>query len=1566
MVEMAEPSKRPDAKTALKDALLEIRRLRSELDKERMSSPEPVAVVGMACRFPGGITDPESYWRLLRGGQCAIKAAPENRWDGEAWFDLDPDATGRLYTQHGGYLSDVDAFDPDVFGISPREAKGLDPQQRMLLEVSWEALERAALPAAKLRGSDTGVYIGISTDDYAHLSLGVYESIDAWSGLGTMRSVAAGRIAYTFGLEGPALSFDTSCSSSLTAIHQACRDLQSGAVSTAVAGGVNLILTPRMTIALCRLRALSPDGLCRTFDASANGYVRGEGCGVVILKRLEQAKKDGDTILAVIRGSAINHDGRSNGLTAPNGQAQERLLRKALKEAGVKPGQVQYIEAHGTATSLGDPIEVHALGEVYGPGHSRQRPLRIGSVKTNIGHLEAAAGVAGFIKTVLSLQHREIVPHLHFENPNPYIAWERFPLAVPVELEAWESPADGEERRAAVSAFGMSGTNVHVVLEEFCAGATATPTRQRPWNLLALTAPSDGGLDAVVDTYWQFLGSRAKPGLENLCYSANTGRTPLNKRAAFAASSHDGLLAALEAHLKRRDSGVTGTDEGHCIGAPSQVPAAPRIAFLFTGQGAQYQRMGRELYDTQPVFSETLDYCNEVLQPILGLSLRSLIDAEPDLLNQTRYTQPVLFSLGCSLYRLWESWGVCPHAVMGHSVGEYVAAWAAGVFDLEQGLILIAERARLMQSMPGSGAMVAVLGPEEKVRDILPQFEGQIEVAALNGPGHVVLSGNDASIGQAVEILEGEGFTCRLLDVSHAFHSSQMDGMLADLEAFAAGIDFRDPTVPLISNLTGRSVGPGEIGPGYWSAHTRQAVRFREGVQALAEAGCRIFVEIGPSPVLAGMARSILADSGIAWLPSLRPRVSDWEQLLLSAGELFVRGVSIDFEGVDGAFAAGRCPLPTYPFQRRRFWLETEQTMAAPATAERLKEEVYYGLQWEPVDLTSLPQRQEHHTTWIIFADRGGVGDQLVQLINQAGLKAFCFHAASTSAANHAGQVQDILSRLLPQAQGEVGLVYLWPLESPAPSDGLAEDALRQCESVLGIARRLLTERQAEVRLWLGTKAALAIHGQEPIVGLSSAALWGLGRSLALEFPDRWGGLVDLDHQDAPADGANRFWEILSRQCVENQIAFRGGIAYVPRIVPTPPPLASPIDIRADATYLVSGGLGALGLRTAGWLVEKGARNLVLFGRSGLTANSEKTVADLAARGVQVLALSADVAKRDAMQALFQRIAAELPPLRGIVHAAGLPGFSPLAELSADTLRSVMTPKVAGALNLDEFARGLDLDFFVLYSSIASFWGSKGQVHYAAANSFLDGLAAQRRAQHLPATCVSWGPWQGAGMVTDDDRKTLDRMGINSLSEEQIAAALDRVVGSGRQLAVADVDWSRLHSLFESVGGAALVSRMAKQAERMPADRATGSDRFLRQWNSTEESQRPTLLRSVVGVEVARTLGIPGNNAPDPDQGFFELGMDSIMAVGLRKCLEEMLQIELSATLAFDYPSTNRLAERLNLLLAGTAASRRSDTAAAAEQVDSGGNPDLVDDPEFADNAIRESLERLEALVMRS
>ena len=612
----------------LREATLQIRSLRSELETTRQQQSEPIAIIGMACRFPGGADSPEAYWELLRNGVDAITDIPSQRWNVAAHYAPDADAPGKMYTRSGGFINDIDQFDPQFFGISPREAHSLDPQQRLLLEVSYTALENAGQPPFDLRGSRTGVFIGVSFDDYAQLSVrsGDLTRIDAHSSLGNTRSIAAGRLAYTFGFQGPTMQLDTTCSSSLLAVHLACQSLRSGESNLALAGGVNLMLSPEPTIGFCKLKALAPDGRCKTFDAAADGYGRGEGCGVVVLKRLSDAIDNQDPILALVRGSAVNHDGLSNGLTAPNGAAQEAVLRQALTNARVEPQQLQYVEVHGTGTRLGDPIEVLALNKVMG---QRPTPLLIGSVKTNIGHLESAAGVAGLIKVILSLQHQQIPPHLNLQTPNPYIPWDQLAVAVPTQPIPW--PGTGEPRLAGISSFGMSGTNVHLVVEEAPENEWGIGNRewgignrewgdfdgeelcQRPLHVLALSARSDAALRQLIQRYRDWLNSAVDEELPDICFSANVGRSHFNCRLALIAADLPQLRQQLETYLNGNPSPT--------VISQHPTPTHHKIAFLFTGQGSQYAHMGRELYNTEPVFRQAIDHCAEILAEEEGIDL---------------------------------------------------------------------------------------------------------------------------------------------------------------------------------------------------------------------------------------------------------------------------------------------------------------------------------------------------------------------------------------------------------------------------------------------------------------------------------------------------------------------------------------------------------------------------------------------------------------------------------------------------------------------------------------------------------------------------------------------------------------------------------------------------------------------------------------------------------------------------------------------------------------------------------------------------------------------------------
>lgn len=889
---------------------------------------EPIAIIGVGCRFPG-VNNPQDFWKLLCNGVDAITEVPTSRWDLDEYYDPDPTQPHKMSTRWGGFLDQVDQFDPQFFGIAPREVNSMDPQQRLMLETTWEALEDAGQVPKQLSGSKTGVFVGVSSHDYSSLVI----SDDPYSLTGNTNCIVPNRLSYVFNFKGPSFAVDTACSSSLVAVHLACQSLHSGECTLAIAGGVQVLLSADLTVSFSKAGLLSPDGRCKTFDAKANGYVRSEGAGAVVLKPLSQAQKDGDPIYAVILGSAVNQDGRSNGLSAPNPEAQEAVVRAAFAQAGISPGQAQYIEAHGTGTKIGDPLELKALGAAIAESRSPGELCAVGSVKTNLGHSETAAGITGLIKTALALKHQQIPPSIHFQEPNPYIDFNALPLRVQQTLEPWpiaEGPA-----LAGVNSFGFGGTNAHVVLQEApqpeAVKLAANPAQpfglKRPRHLLALSAKSAPALKALAERYQDLLTQQPFIDPAHLCYTANTRRSHFAHRLILSGTS----AAEMQSHLADWINGQT--DSPHILSGQVSGKKAPRVTFLFTGQGAQYWGMGKELYQTQPLFRAILDRCNELLQPYLQPSLLEVLFSEPEasrsngqsnghltenLLDQTLYTQPALFALEYALAQLWISWGIKPAVVMGHSVGEYVAACIAGVFSLEDGLKLIATRGRLMQALPQDGAMVAVLADEVTLKATLNG--NGVAIAAINGPYNFVLSGKKEAIAQVTTTLEAQQIKTKALAVSHAFHSPLMEPMLSEFAQVASEVTYARPQISLISNLTGAPIGSDIATPEYWCLHVRQPVNFAASMQTLERQGEQIFLEIGPKPVLLGMGRACITHEACLWLPSLRPQQSDWQQLLHSLSLLHLQGVEVDWAGFDQNYPRKLVALPTYPFQRQRYW----------------------------------------------------------------------------------------------------------------------------------------------------------------------------------------------------------------------------------------------------------------------------------------------------------------------------------------------------------------------------------------------------------------------------------------------------------------------------------------------------------------------------------------------------------------------------------------------------------------------------------------------------------------------
>lgn len=883
-------------------------------------SVEPIAVIGIGCRFPLA-DNPHHYWQLLHSGVDAISEIPSDRWDVSLFYNAVPATPGKMNTKWGGFLKEVDGFDAEFFSISPREAEYIDPQQRLLLEVGWEALENAEIVPGKLAESKTGVFVGISTNDYGRLSLQDISKISAYTGTGNTFCIAANRLSYLLNLKGPSLAIDTACSSSLVAVHYACQSLRLHESDLCLAGGVNLILSPELTVNFSQARMMASDGRCKTFDAKADGYVRGEGCGIVVLKRLSDALKDKNKIYAVIKGSAVNQDGLTNGLTAPNGPSQQAVISQALKNAGVEANQISYVEAHGTGTPLGDPQEFNSLKRVLSEGRQKDQRCWIGSVKTNIGHLESAAGVASLIKVILSLQNQEIPPHLHFEQLNPYISLKGTPFAIPVESTPWKLTS--EKRLAGISGFGFGGTNCHIILEE------APPTLQseknqdlsidKPYHLLTLSAKTEPALLEMASRYQGYLASNPDLSVADVCYSANIGRSQFDHKLAVIADSQE----QLQKHLQNFTEGKE--DPNYIQGKFSQRQI-PKIAFLFTGQGSQYVRMGRQLYETQPVFRAVLDQCDEILRSHLSQPLLKILygeDADLSLINQTAYTQPALFAIEYALFKLWQSWGINPDVVMGHSVGEYTAACVAGVFSLRDGLKLIAHRGRLMQELPSGGNMVALMTSAEQISEIVKPYDSKVSLAAVNGPQNVVISGEEAAITEICQQLENQEIKTKQLQVSHAFHSPLMEPMLVEFAKVAEEITYNLPEIPIVSNVTGQQADETIATANYWVSHVRETVRFAQSMETLNQQNCRIFLEIGPKPILLGMGRQCLPEDGQIWLPSLRPNQPDWQQILTSLGQLYVQGAKIDWSEFEKDYHHQKVVLPTYPFQRQHYWLET-------------------------------------------------------------------------------------------------------------------------------------------------------------------------------------------------------------------------------------------------------------------------------------------------------------------------------------------------------------------------------------------------------------------------------------------------------------------------------------------------------------------------------------------------------------------------------------------------------------------------------------------------------------------
>ena len=1828
-----------DEASLVKQALAALRGLQGELDEVRARQTEPIAILGMGCRFPGG-QNPEELWQLLLSGKDAISEVPKDRWDIDALYDPVVSSPGKVPSRRGGFLTGLDGMDAAFFGISPREAPHVDPRQRLMLEIAWEALEDAGIPPDSLARSRTGVFVATLTNDYDHLLFNDLRRAEIYSGAGTANSVVANRLSYFLNLQGPSVALDTACSGSLVAVHLACESLRSGESTLALAGGVSVNLMAKSNVFFARSGALSPGGLCRTFDAAADGIVRSDGAAVVVLKRLSEALHDGNTIQAVVRGSAVNHDGRSNGIMAPNGEAQRAVLSEAYRRAGVSPSAVQYIELHGTGTPLGDPIEAQALVDVLGSG--RSTPCIVGSLKSNVGHSEAAAGAGGIVKTVLAMRHGKIPPTANFHTLNPLIPFAGTAFRVAQEVEPWPAANTDESGKtpylAGVSGFGFGGTNAHVVLESAPVVAEPAVTQGRPAFVLPISTATPTALaELAMRTAECLVQSTAATGA--LCRSAAVGRMHFSSRFAAVGATREDLAGAL-----RSAAATTPSGQG-------------KLAFVFSGQGSHWPGMGRQLYAHEPVFRAVLDRCEALIRQQCGWSL---LEAMQELKgNDTEVVQPAIFGMQAALCELWRSWGVTPDYVVGHSLGEAAAAYCAEILSLEDALRVVLVRSRLMKRTAGRGK-TAVVGmalqdAEQAICESrMEAFAKDLAVAGTNSPTASVFSGTPEAIDELLREMGRREIFCReVAGVDIAFHSPQMEPLRKELRALLADLRPGAASIPIISTVTGELQAGEDFDAAYWGRNLRDPFLFTQATEELLARGCDSFVEVSPHPVLSSSLLQTARARGVSSVvvrPSLhKGRENELLAMYETLGGLYVQGMQVNWKAVypEGGPCAA---LPHYPWQRKRFWFDqldsafaaevgilqapsppsplpgghpllgsrVDAAQSSPGLkttlwqnrcsdrmpyyladhrvqgavmmpgaawlemAREAGEQVFGGLvevsavSFEaPLHLGREPRELQSVLTWqgeqgrleifsragqeawvrhvqsavnllpkAFTAANGEVTDELdrarlrctrvvteeghyadllekgleygsafrlltgitggaseavatICLPEELSLAEYRFHPAMLDAAlqlaavaqeksEHSylpvgvgrfvafsrvtqpveclvtlrGQSGDarleadlllrdaagsvvarleglVLQRLGPKRAvgldwksaliGETWVKQVRPAGQPSgrgkwlvfagdAADSVANQLASQVAGQLeqrgqsavivrrGAAFRRVSENSVEISADLSSDVArllgeesswsgavllpnasslpassddlagcelALIVAQELVKSGSGAVLrlvtrggqavqggdvdpWqapvaGFALAVSLEHPELQACLIDLAPEHSEDEAAELAEEILAGGD-EVRVAFRGGQRFFSRIEPvTFNPSGGP-DLRADATYLITGGLGNLGLRTAERMVRDGARYLVLTSRKAVDSAATEA---LRAMGAQVVVAACDLAQEDEVNCLFDQTLAALPPLRGVIHAAGVVEDALLLRQTVEGFRRVMAAKVHGSWNLHRRTRDLEMDFFVLYSSAASLIGSGGQANYAAANSFLDALAYHRRACGRSAVSLNWGAWSGPGMAARPEvLERLKAQGVGTIPAEDGLDLLSAVLAGPAipaQLGIFPARWTKFVEQLP-------IRLRTRLSGIVTVAAGSSEDEILQQLATASTAESQGILRGYLHRLLATVLGYENPDELNIQSRFFDLGMDSLTAVEFRNRLQEQLHIPLPSTLAFDYPDISTLA----LFLATVVAPQSTGTfAKAASQVEVKADQAEADERATLDGLTSDGISRL-------
>ena len=1462
------------------------------LDPGRGSVDEPIAVIGLGCRFPGEIAGPEALWQFLCDGHSAVGEVPPDRWS--EFDDGSPEVAEALArtTRWGSFLTDIDAFDAEFFGISLREAAKMDPQQRLLLEVAWEALEHAGIRPSSLRHSQTGVFCGASIAEYAYLASTDLPAVDAWSNSGGALSIIANRLSYFLDLRGPSLTVDTACSSSLVALHLACQSLRMQDSDVAIAAGVNLLLSPAVFRGFDQSGALSSTGSCHAFDAAADGFVRGEGCGVVVLKRLSDALREGDRLLAVVRGSAVNQDGRSNGLLAPNPAAQMAVLRAAYANAGVPPNEVDYVETHGTGTLLGDPIEARALGTVLGRGRPEQSPLLIGAVKSNLGHLEAAAGMAGFIKAVLAVQRASIPANLGFQTPNPHIAFDQMRLKVVAEHEEW--PHTQRPRRAGVSSFGFGGTNAHVVIEQAPDAISNERASESAVTTLVVSGKTSERIASMAGAvaHWM-VGDGADVALPDVAHTLNHHRDHDARFATVCARDRAQAVTGLQALAAGRSAdGVVSPHEGPC---------GPGTVFVYSGQGSHWTGMGRQLLVDEPVFAAAIAQLEPAFAEQVGFSLWQVIHDSESVSGDAR-VQPVLMGLQLALTELWRSYGVHPDAVIGHSMGEVTAAVVAGALPVRDGFRVIAHRSRAMAQLAGQGAVALLKLDAGTTAELIADFP-EVSLAGYIAPRQTVIAGPVAPVDAVIAAVTAQNRFARRVNMEVASHTALMDPILPELRAALADLTPEIASIPFFSTVAEDTTAP-LLDAEYWVANVRQPALLSQAITAAAQ-DHTTFIEISAHPILTHAVSDTL--ESVAHHHSVGTLWRDGDD-------------AVSFHTNLNSIHASHPPqtphppephpvLPTTPWHHTRHWIDTKSSVPKQLVERNghrvaqsdgpIPAEWYCELVWPPRGLSGAPATVD--SGWLVIAD-SELGAAIGRVLGDD---------SRVTVLPPSMLAEDADKTAL--ADALAGVTHV--LYAPGMSSGYFD-----AEPGYGVfnAARRLTASVAEMtvisqppRLFLLTRNAQPV-GEGDLANPAHAVLWGLGRTLALEHPEIWGGIIDVDASVPVGVAARYVVDEAHNGDGEDQVIYRAGMRRVPRLQRGYPSSTSPAELDKDRSHLVIGAAGNIGPHLIRQLADMGAGTIVAVSRNP-GSRLDELATSLSANGTTLVTVAADASDEAAMSALFDRFGADLPPLSGIYLAAFGGGPTMLRDMTDDDVTTMFRPKLDVVSVLHKLSLNHPLRQFVLFSSISGVTGSRWLAHYAATTTFLDTFAYARRAAGLPATAINWGLWKSlSDTQTSQERQVTLDSGLEPMPDEIAIQALPSVIGQDAPVrsTIVAADWSRLATAYRTRAALHIVDDM------LPTDADADSSSMLKTefrqaLRDCEPTRRRELLVDHVTAQVAAAMGLASPQLLDRSAGFFQSGMDSLMSVTLQRSISESLGEVLPAAVVFDYPTVEALTDYL-------------------------------------------------------